>query len=75
MPWLKVSKEVEGIFGTHDATFTAAGVSLIRTKEKNDLYTVTISAQQSLKTEITALGQVHLPQDIDVTENGRWAMV
>ena len=54
---------------------SANNESLISTRVENDLYTVSAFAEQSEETEMIALGQVHLRQDVAVKGDQRWMTV
>lgn len=63
------------VIGNDDTTLPANNNPLINKKDQSGLYRASASAQQSGEGETIALGQVHLRHDIDVRENGGWAMV
>ena len=73
-----VNRSIDGFLRTtsrDDVFLEFNGVVLISMEDQSDLYSVSISVQQSEEGSSVALGQVHLRNDSDVTEYERLATV
>ena len=63
------------IMDKNGTSFPANKDLLISTRLQNDLYCVSISAQQSEEREMNALSKAHLGQDVDARGEERWVTV